>query len=113
MISLNLYSNISYYPKTLHSTSALIFLMTAKTPIAAPGIANANVSNALSKKTPAIAPIVEKESINFEKAFYQNRYNKGEACYINCPMTKEEWTTFYIEFTTVYAQKQYQLELRV
>ena len=27
------------------------------------------------------------------------------------PMTKEEWTKFYIEFTTLYAQKQYQLAL--
>ena len=43
----------------------------------------------------AIAPIVEKDSINFDKAFYQNRYNKGEACYINCPMNKEEYLKFY------------------
>lgn len=43
----------------------------------------------------AIAPIVEKDSVNFDKAFYQNRYNKGEACYINCPMTKEEYLKFY------------------
>ena len=43
----------------------------------------------------AIAPIVEKESINFDKAFYQNRYNKGEPCYINCPMNKEEYLNFY------------------
>ena len=43
----------------------------------------------------AIAPIVEKSSIDFEKAFYQNRYNKGGADYINCPMTKEEYEKFY------------------
>lgn len=43
----------------------------------------------------AIAPIVEKDSINFEKAFYMNRYNKGSADYINCPMTKEEYERFY------------------
>lgn len=43
----------------------------------------------------AIAPIVEKDSINFDKAFYQNRYNKGEPCYINCPMNKEEYLNFY------------------
>jgi methylenetetrahydrofolate--tRNA-(uracil-5-)-methyltransferase len=43
----------------------------------------------------AIAPIVEKESINFDKAFYLNRYNKGNADYINCPMTKEEYDKFY------------------
>ena len=43
----------------------------------------------------AIAPIVEKDSINFEKAFYASRYDKGEASYINCPMNKEEYENFY------------------
>ncbi len=43
----------------------------------------------------AIAPIVEKDSINFEKAFYLNRYNKGDADYINCPMNKDEYENFY------------------
>lgn len=43
----------------------------------------------------AIAPIVEKDSINFDKAFYASRYNKGEAAYINCPMNKEEYDKFY------------------
>lgn len=43
----------------------------------------------------AIAPIVEKDSINFEKAFYASRYDKGEASYINCPMNKEEYEKFY------------------
>ena len=43
----------------------------------------------------AIAPIVEVESINFEKAFLASRYDKGEASYINCPMNKEEYEKFY------------------
>ncbi len=43
----------------------------------------------------AIAPIVEKDSIDFNKAFYLNRYNKGDADYINCPMNKEEYERFY------------------
>lgn len=43
----------------------------------------------------AIAPIIEKDSIDFNKAFYMNRYNKGSADYINCPMTKEEYEKFY------------------
>ncbi len=43
----------------------------------------------------AIAPIVEKESINFDKAFYASRYDKGEASYINCPMNKDEYEKFY------------------
>ena len=43
----------------------------------------------------AIAPIVEKDSINFDKAFWASRYDKGEASYINCPMNREEYENFY------------------
>ena len=43
----------------------------------------------------AIAPIVEKDSINFDIAFYASRYDKGEASYINCPMDKEQYDKFY------------------
>lgn len=43
----------------------------------------------------AIAPIVEKDSIDFDKAFWASRYDKGEASYINCPMNKEQYEKFY------------------
>ena len=43
----------------------------------------------------AIAPIIERDSIDFSKAFIQNRYDKGEASYINCPMNKDEYLKFY------------------
>ena len=43
----------------------------------------------------AIAPIVDVESINFDRAFYASRYDKGEASYVNCPMNKEEYEKFY------------------
>lgn len=43
----------------------------------------------------AIAPIIEADSINFDIAFHQNRYNKGNADYINCPMSKEQYEKFY------------------
>lgn len=43
----------------------------------------------------AIAPIVEKDSINFDVAFYANRYDKGDATYINCPMNKQQYENFY------------------
>ena len=43
----------------------------------------------------AIAPVVFKDSINFEKAWYQSRYDKGDKFdYINCPMNKEQYYTF-------------------
>ena len=43
----------------------------------------------------AIAPIVEKDSIDFNTAFWASRYDKGEASYINCPMNKEQYAKFY------------------
>ena len=43
----------------------------------------------------AIAPIIEVDSIDFNKAFWGARYDKGEASYINCPMNKEEYDRFY------------------
>lgn len=43
----------------------------------------------------AIAPIVYKDSINFDIAWFQSRYDKGEgADYINLPMNKEQYETF-------------------
>lgn len=47
----------------------------------------------------AIAPIVTAESINFEKAFFASRWDKGEGeeekkAYINCPFTHEQYADF-------------------
>lgn len=43
----------------------------------------------------AAAPIIEKDSIDFSKAYYKSRYDKGEASYINCPMNADEFEAFY------------------
>lgn len=45
----------------------------------------------------AVAPIVAKDSINMDKAFFAARYDKGGDDYINCPMNKEEYLLFYNE----------------
>ncbi len=42
----------------------------------------------------AIAPSVESDSIDYDKVFRQSRYDKGEAAYLNCPMTREEYEGF-------------------
>lgn len=43
----------------------------------------------------AIAPIVYKESIDFNHAWFQSRWDKGDGKdYINCPMTKDEYYAF-------------------
>lgn len=46
----------------------------------------------------AIAPVVFKESIDFSKAWYQSRYDKGDKFdYINCPLDKEGYYRFVDE----------------
>ena len=45
----------------------------------------------------AAAPIVEKDSINMDIAFWGDRYGKGDSNYINLPMNKEEYEKFYNE----------------
>lgn len=45
----------------------------------------------------AAAPIVTADSIDFTKAFFQTRYDKGDADYVNCPMDREEYERFYEE----------------
>lgn len=43
----------------------------------------------------AAAPIVSYDSIDMTKAFFASRYDKGDADYINCPMTEDEYKAFY------------------
>lgn len=48
----------------------------------------------------AAAPIVTFESVDMENAYFKSRYDKGEADYINCPMTEEEYRTFWEALTS-------------
>ena len=43
----------------------------------------------------AAAPIVDFSTINMDVAFFASRYDKGDADYINCPMTREQYDAFY------------------
>ena len=73
-------------------------VIVASGPLTSPELANSIKNFTQSEHLhffDAIAPIVEVESINFDKAFYASRYDKGEASYINCPMNKEEYEKFY------------------
>lgn len=45
----------------------------------------------------AAAPIVDFSSIDMDVAFFASRYDKGDADYINCPMTREQYDAFYTE----------------
>lgn len=45
----------------------------------------------------AAAPILDGETIDRDKVYLKSRYDKGEAAYLNCPMTEEEFDVFYDE----------------
>ncbi|MBQ8749810.1 MAG: methylenetetrahydrofolate--tRNA-(uracil(54)-C(5))-methyltransferase (FADH(2)-oxidizing) TrmFO [Clostridia bacterium] len=45
----------------------------------------------------AASPIVTSESLDFDKCFIADRYNKGDADYLNCGMNKEEYLKFVNE----------------
>ncbi len=43
----------------------------------------------------AVAPTIDASTINREIAFKASRYDKGEAAYLNCPFTRDEYEAFH------------------
>lgn len=43
----------------------------------------------------AAAPIVTGDSLDMDRVYRASRYGKGDADYLNCPMTREEYEAFY------------------
>lgn len=48
----------------------------------------------------AVAPTITAESINWNKVFRASRYAKGEAAYLNCPLTEKEFDEFWAALVT-------------
>ena len=48
----------------------------------------------------AAAPLVSAESVDMDKAWFGSRYDRGTADYVNCPMTEEEYDSFWQALTT-------------
>lgn len=46
----------------------------------------------------AVAPVIMLESVDMSKVFISGRYGRGDD-YINCPMTKDEYSAFYDALT--------------
>lgn len=62
----------------------------------------------------AAAPIVTADSVNFEKAFFASRYDKGaDKSYINCPMTREEYLNFRAELIAAEKTKPHNFEQEI
>ena len=47
----------------------------------------------------AAAPLVTKDSVDMEQAWFASRYDRGSADYINCGMSKEEYFNFVRELS--------------
>jgi len=47
----------------------------------------------------AVSPVIDAETIDFDKAFKASRYGKGGDDYVNCPLTEEEYRAFYAALT--------------
>lgn len=48
----------------------------------------------------ASAPVVSRDSLDFGKCFFGDRYGKGGDDYVNCPMNKEEYESFVSALVT-------------
>ena len=67
-------------------------------PLTAPGLAQAIVDlngEAGLSFFDAAAPILDANTINEDIVYKKSRYDRGEAAYLNCPMTKDEFLAFY------------------
>lgn len=60
----------------------------------------------------AAAPIIEKSSIDMNIAFIGDRYGKGDADYINLPMNKEEYESFWNELVNAEVVELHSFEKR-
>lgn len=61
----------------------------------------------------AAAPIVTADSLDMNKVFAASRYDKGEADYLNCPMSKEEYQSFWHALTTAEVVKPKDFEKEI
>lgn len=92
------YSNINQIEEKYEKLDPTIPTIIATGPLSAKELAQ-NIKEEFGQDNfhffDAIAPIIEKESINFNKAFWASRWDKGNADFINCPMNKDEYEKFY------------------
>ncbi len=100
--------NLSNHPKIHLFREEVKTIPEGPTIVASGPLTSKDLSSSIAKLTKsnnlffydAIAPIVNFDSINLERAFRGSRYQRGEneiGDYINCPFTKEEYEKFYFE----------------
>ena len=81
--------------------SADTITLVATGPLTSSALSNA-IKNAFGEEHfsffDAVAPIVKKDSINFDTAFFGARWGKGDDDFINCPMEKDDYEKLLIKF---------------
>jgi methylenetetrahydrofolate--tRNA-(uracil-5-)-methyltransferase len=97
--ALEAHSNITIVRERVDQLPTEGLTIVATGPLTAPGLAD-SIGAATGKDSlaffDAIAPIVHRDSIDMEIAWFQSRWNKGSGKdYINCPMTKEQYLVFH------------------
>ena len=96
-------TKITDYPKIKVLREECTELPEGLTVLATGPLTSESMTTALSKRIgndylyfyDAIAPIIDAESIDYQKVFRASRYGKGGADYLNCPMSREEYGLFY------------------
>ncbi len=90
--------NIEIVPAEVDSVEDDTVTVIATGPLTSDAMAS-YIQNTLGAKSlhffDAAAPIVDFAGINMDVAFFASRYDKGDADYINCPMTREQYDVFY------------------
>ncbi|RIA36679.1 methylenetetrahydrofolate--tRNA-(uracil-5-)-methyltransferase [Hephaestia caeni] len=97
--ALTAHPNIMIVREKIDTLPAEGLTIVATGPLTAPGLAasigGATGSDALAFFD-AIAPIVYRDSIDFDVAWFQSRWNKGDGKdYINCPLDKDQYLAFH------------------
>lgn len=90
---------------TLHTEDVADFEQDTITILATGPLTTLNMCKAINNKIgkdflyffDAASPIIDASTINMDIAFMQGRYDKGGADYLNCPMNKQQYLTFYNE----------------
>lgn len=85
----------------------------ASGPLTSPGLAEhlrARLGEEYLAFFDAAAPIVTRESVDMDIAYFASRYGKGDADYLNCPMSEDEYKAFYSELMQAELQEIKELD---
>lgn len=94
------FKNLNFVSREIEEIDTSIPTIIATGPLTSEKLLK-SLQNLLEEKSlyffDAMSPIVSFDSLDKENYFIQDRYQKGDDDYINCPLNKEEYDNFYNE----------------